>query len=327
MSRQTDRGLAAVRKYYDATRLDYRFLWLNRRDQAMHFGYWSPGIGDHSESLVEMNRVLADRVGIGPGDTVFDAGCGVGGSAIWLALERGARVMGLSPVPRQVADARRNARRSGAGDAVSFAVGDYAATDFDAGRFSVAWFLESLCHAPDKAAVLREAYRLLAPGGRIAICEYVRTRRPLDVGGEALLGAWLHNWAIPDIATAEELTDWARDAGFDDIEATDVTDAVRPSLERLHRITARLAGAEAALHRLHLRSDWAHANTVGAFNQLPALDQGLWRYLILSARRPDAGPGATLAAQTPRSSKENAPWPSPASRRSAPRPRRASRMP
>lgn len=300
MSRQTDRGLAAVRKYYDATRLDYRFLWLNRRDRAMHFGYWSPGVRSHSESLVEMNRVLAERVGIGPEDTVFDAGCGVGGSAIWLALERGARVMGLSPVPRQVADARRNARQSGAADAVSFVVGDYAATGFDAGRFSVAWFLESLCHAPDKAAVLREAFRVLAPGGRVAICEYVRTRRPLDPAGETLLGDWLQNWAIPDIATADELTGWVRDAGFEAIEASDVTDAVRPSLERLHRITARLAPAEGLLHRLRLRSDWAHANTVGAFNQLPALDSGLWRYLILSARRPEempSGTGATLAGQ------------------------------
>jgi tocopherol O-methyltransferase len=285
MSRQTEGGLAAVRKYYDATRLDYRFLWLNGRDLAVHFGYWGPGVRTHSESLVEMNRVLADRVRIGPGDTVFDAGCGVGGSAIWLARERGARVTGLSPVPRQVDDARRNARARGVGDSVSFMVGDYAATDFEPATFNVAWFLESLCHAPDKAAVMREAYRVLEPGGRIAICEYVRTRRPLDAAGEELLGDWLRNWAIPDIATADELAGWVKDAGFEHIEATDVTDAVRPSLERLHRITARLAPSEAVLHRLRLRSDWAHANTVGAFNQLPALDHGLWRYLIMSAVR------------------------------------------
>jgi SAM-dependent methyltransferase len=296
MSRQTERGLAAVRKYYDATRLDYRFLWLNRRDLAVHFGYWGPGIRTHSESLVEMNRVLAERVGIGAGDRVFDAGCGLGGSAIWLARERGARVTGISPVPHQVEEARSNAIKGGVAGSTSFSVGDYAATTFGAASFNVAWFLESLCHAPDKAAVMREAYRLVAPGGRLAICEYVRTRRPLDTAGEELLADWLGNWAIPDIATADELIGWARDAGFERIEATDVTDEVRPSLERLHRITARLAPSEAMLHRLRLRSDWAHANTVGAFKQLPALDQGLWRYLILSAVRPDAAGGATLVA-------------------------------
>ena len=49
-----------------------------------------------------MNRVLADRAGIRPGQRVLDAGCGVGGSSLWLAEQRGAAVVGITPVASQV---------------------------------------------------------------------------------------------------------------------------------------------------------------------------------------------------------------------------------
>src|SRR6478672_3022808 len=96
----------AVVAYYDQTWLDYRLFWLNRRTLSVHFGYNDASTRGHADALLNMNRVLADRAGIQPDARVLDAGCGVGGSSIWLAQARGAFVVGITPVASQVARAR-----------------------------------------------------------------------------------------------------------------------------------------------------------------------------------------------------------------------------
>src|SRR5215813_12507551 len=93
----------AIIGYYDETWLDYRMLWLNPDNLAVHFGYTDSTTRSHTDALKNMNRVLADRVRIQPGERVLDAGCGVGGSSLWLARERGAEVVGITLAPSQVA--------------------------------------------------------------------------------------------------------------------------------------------------------------------------------------------------------------------------------
>lgn len=34
----------SVRRYYEATLLDYRILWMGSSNRAIHFGYWAPGV-------------------------------------------------------------------------------------------------------------------------------------------------------------------------------------------------------------------------------------------------------------------------------------------
>ncbi|MCB0554849.1 MAG: methyltransferase domain-containing protein, partial [Phaeodactylibacter sp.] len=96
--------------YYDQTRFDYHIAWVGRENQAVHFGFYDHQAGQHAEALSNTNRVLADLAGIQPGQRVLDAGCGKGGSCLWLARHRQASVVGISPVASQVAEARQNAR-------------------------------------------------------------------------------------------------------------------------------------------------------------------------------------------------------------------------
>jgi tocopherol O-methyltransferase len=57
--------------------------------------------------LLKTNHVLAEVAAIGPRDRVLDAGCGIAGSGIGLAEQRGATVVGVTPVRTQVERARR----------------------------------------------------------------------------------------------------------------------------------------------------------------------------------------------------------------------------
>ncbi len=88
MSAQSKRVL----DQYKNTRLDYRLLWTGRDTLAVHFGYYDAGVRNHAESLQRMNEVLADAVQISNRDTVLDAGCGYGGSSIWLSKHRGCQM-------------------------------------------------------------------------------------------------------------------------------------------------------------------------------------------------------------------------------------------
>jgi tocopherol O-methyltransferase len=277
--------LLRIRAYYDETWLDYRFLWLNPSNYAIHFGYWDATTRTHRQALNNLNATLAQRIGIRRGQCILDAGCGVGGSAIWLAKTFGVEVVGITPVLSQVERAQRFARKHQVSNLVSFRQADYGQTSFPNASFDVVWAVESVCHAADKRAFYAEASRLLRPGGRLGMVEYMRSARPMPPRDEALLHRWLSGWAIPDLATREEHQHWAIASGFVDCELADITPQVRRSLRRLHRI-ASAAWPSALLARvIRLRSEAQHGNIVGARVQYRALNRALWLDGIFTATR------------------------------------------
>jgi tocopherol O-methyltransferase len=133
----------AIVAYYDETWLDYRFFWLNEKTLSVHFGYSDETTGGHADSLLNMNRVLADRAGIRQGERGLDAGCGVGGSSFWLAQQRGADVVGITPVGSQVAQAKRFAARRKLTRHVRFEQADYTNTLFPSASFDSDYPLSS----------------------------------------------------------------------------------------------------------------------------------------------------------------------------------------
>jgi cyclopropane fatty-acyl-phospholipid synthase-like methyltransferase len=275
----------AVIAYYDQTWLDYRLFWLNRRTLSVHFGYNDAATRGHADALLRMNEVLADRAGIQPGARVLDAGCGVGGSSIWLAEARGADVVGITPVASQVARARGFASARRLNDRVAFEQADFTNTPFPNASFDVVWALESLCHAPDKAAFYREAARLLRPGGRLVIAEYIRAARPLRDRGERLLHRWLDGWAIPDLDTRAEHAAHAAAAGLSHTRIDDITAHTRPSLRRLYQMTCWCYPLAVTGRAVGIRSAVQHGNVIGSICQYQALERGLWFYGMLAATK------------------------------------------
>jgi cyclopropane fatty-acyl-phospholipid synthase-like methyltransferase len=284
--RSTNSLAAAIVDYYDATWLDYRVLWLNPDNLAVHFGYTDETTRSHTDALKNMNRVLADRVQLKPGERVLDAGCGVGGSSLWLAKERGVDVVGITLAARQVEKARGYAGRRGLTHRVHFEVADFTATPFPDASFDVVWAVESLCHAARKADFYQEAARVLRPGGRVVVADFVRAGRPLDATGERLLHEWLTGWAVPDIDTPGEHTEHLAAAGFVDTRLDDVTAHTRPSLRRLYRVAYWTYPLAVYGHVKGIRSAVQHGNVVASIRQYQALCHGAWFYSILSATKP-----------------------------------------
>jgi tocopherol O-methyltransferase len=288
--RQEVNAFQDIIDYYDQTRFDYQVAWLNAENLAVHFGFYDRQHQRHEQALVNTNKVMARESQIQAGEAVLDAGCGKGGSAIWLAKNAGAEVIGISPVATQIEEAREHANRVGVHGQVMFELADFCNTPFEDACFDVVWACESLCHASDKQAFYEEAYRILKPGGRLIIAEYVRRQRPLTKAGERLLLGWLNRWAIPDIDTAEEHRQHAQSAGFTCFDVQDYTPYTWISLKNLHKIARRWLWANYVLYFLRIRRRHQHNNIVGSILQYSALKQDFWFYALIKAQKDKSTP-------------------------------------
>src|SRR5262245_17203531 len=161
--------------YYRQTTADYR-AW--SRNLNMHFGYWRGGLSpfNRERMIEEMTAQVLARLERG-GHRVArlaDLGCGAGAPATFvLGARPELRLEGITLLPEQAELARDAALRRGVQARASFHAMDYTATRFPHGAFDGAMAIESSCHASgtDKAAFVREAARLLAPGGRIVVAD------------------------------------------------------------------------------------------------------------------------------------------------------------
>jgi cyclopropane fatty-acyl-phospholipid synthase-like methyltransferase len=259
---------------------------LDRATRAMHLGFWDGATRSHREAVENEDRTLAWLAGIEAGTRVLDAGCGYGSSALWLARETGAEVVGVDLAPNHVAHARRLAVRAGVADRVRFHRRDFRNTGFAGGTFDVVWAVESLCHAEDGDAFLAEAHRLLKPGGRLVVADLFRSARPLQEEEELLLQSWLAGWAVPDLLTAGELLEAAREAGFSGVLLEDATAEVWPSSRRLYRRALLGLPAARTLRQAGALSGERLAAIRSGLLQFEALGNGLWSYGVLTASKP-----------------------------------------
>lgn len=296
-TRTTPRDIVA---YYEQCEGDYRLIWDLDASLAMHLGYWDETTRGLRTALERLNDILASHARIRATDHVLDAGCGVGGSAIYLARRFGCRVTGISLSHKQVAAAIRNAQRLGVGHLTHFAVADFTRAGFATGAFDVVWALESVCYAQDKQAFVREASRVLARNGRLVLADGFATRSDYTEAERAILNRWLHNWAVPALETRHNFERYLRGAGFDPLTFTDITRHVWPSSRRLflHSLYGLPLGKLAQL--VGLRGPRQTGNIIGARYQHVATWLNLAVYGVLSAERGVAaasarGPTATAS--------------------------------
>ncbi|MCL2057602.1 MAG: class I SAM-dependent methyltransferase [Oscillospiraceae bacterium] len=101
------------------------------------------------------------------GKDVLDIGCGAAGKSLYYASLGARRVVGLDVVEHYRDEAMGLARKKGFDGTFEFVCADAAETGFGDGAFDTVIMNDAVEHVARPEAVLREALRLLAPGGRL----------------------------------------------------------------------------------------------------------------------------------------------------------------
>jgi len=186
---------------------------------GFHFGLADDDTQSLAESIANTNDYLAERASVAQGTRVLDAGCGVGGSAIWLAREKGALAVGVTLLERQVELARRFAREHGVEALAEFHVADMAQTGFPAASFDVVWNVESMCHVADLDQYLEHVKELLVDGGRFACIDLCSGPTPdADVAHTVCQG-----WAMVALRDPAAIEAALLRVGFEGVEVVDLT--------------------------------------------------------------------------------------------------------
>jgi SAM-dependent methyltransferase len=151
------------------------------------------------------------------GDTVLDLGSGAGFDAFLAARAVGTsgKVIGVDMTPEMVAKARSNAERHKSSDedmpSVEFREGKIEALPVESNCIDVIISNCVINLSPDKPACFREAYRVLKPGGRIAVSDIVLTK-PLPASVQKSLAAYVG--CIAGASLLPDYLDAMRAAGF-----------------------------------------------------------------------------------------------------------------
>ncbi len=225
-----------VKGYYDLVTDFYTYGW----GDSFHFAPRFRGEA-FAASIARHQHFLASTLGLAKGMRVLDVGCGVGGPMRSIARFSGATIVGVNNNAYQIARARERNEAAGLAHLCEVEEADFMRLPHADGTFDAIYAVEATCHAPDKAALFRELFRVLEPGGQFAAYEWCLTPKydRANVEHRRIKKGIEEGDGLPDIATIPETERALADAGFEILEVEDRAGTSDPETPWYLPITGR----------------------------------------------------------------------------------------
>ena len=205
-----------VNHYYDLVTDFYEFGW----GQSFHFAPRRRG-ESFKNSLVRHQHFIASQLALEPGMLVLDLGCGVGGPLLSIAHYSGANIVGINNNAYQIERAKLHTRdiRS----TCRFIEADYMQIPEKDDHFDAVYAIEATPHAPDKAELYREVFRVLRPGACFASYEWCLTDgfNVANAEHQRIMNAIMIGDSLPDILSTREVDSALQSVGFELLDAYD----------------------------------------------------------------------------------------------------------
>jgi ubiquinone/menaquinone biosynthesis C-methylase UbiE len=272
--------------YYRDTENAYKDSWDLNNSLAIHYGYWDEKVSSFPQSLMRMNEVMMEAAGIKSTDRVLDAGCGVGGSSIFLASILDCKVTGITLSEKQVKQAKEFAMKKEVDRLVDFKVMDYCKTEFPDESFDIVWGCESICYADDKEKFIKEAWRLLKPGGRLVVADgfvsdFANNENPI-------IRQWLDGWQVNYLESTKRFEIFMKQIGFQDISYRDISKETAHSSRRLYKyyFLGSLYLLWKKINFSKPATEMQKKNIRACKFQYKGVKKGLWQYGLIVGTKP-----------------------------------------
>ena len=157
---------------------------------------------------------------------VLDVGCGVGGTARYLASVHGCRVTGIDLTPAFIEAAQLLSERTGLAGRVRFETASALAMPYEPASFDAALTFHVAMNIEGRAGLYGEVARVLRPGAGFCVYDVMRGPGPGGAAGVAVRypQPWADSATTSHLTTSAETEQLLTGAGFEVSEIDDRTD-------------------------------------------------------------------------------------------------------
>jgi microcystin synthetase protein McyJ len=248
-------------------------LWLN-------LGYWKTA-RTYPEAAAALACLVADAARLGPDKELLDVGFGFAEQdLLWLERYGVKRIVGLNITPLHVRLAQERVRKRGLSDRIDLRLGSATEMPFADGSFDAVTALECAFHFDTRERFFAEAFRVLRPGGMLALADGSTTP---EQGRLSFVNRWLlKRWSVPlaNMYDSEEYCRRLRAQGFVNVTRQSIRNHVFPGCTKYGELRERGIPMHEAKIELSERE----------VEQCYGLDRmklhGFTDYLIFAAQKP-----------------------------------------
>jgi cyclopropane fatty-acyl-phospholipid synthase-like methyltransferase len=226
---------------------------VTERSLYLNLGYWKDAPATLDDACDAMAVLLADEAGLSTEDRVLDVGFGFGDQDLfWMDRYAPRHITGLNVTPMQVDAGRKRVAERGLTDRIDLRHGSATKVPLDAGSIDKVLALECAFHFHTRDQFFAEAFRVLRPGGRLALTDIVPLPRDGTMGIKGRLTEYVGRafWQIctENMYDRVEYVDHLARVGFQNVKVISLHDEV---MEPFARFTLRRMSEPDVIARLN----------------------------------------------------------------------------